>query len=90
MVVDQKGWDDATELLLGTLDKLLEIQAEASERLAASGEKSMLSKAVILHFKSPEPSDGTAKRRRPAAQLRTDALRAATLDKYCRLIRTML
>lgn len=57
MVVDQKGWDDATELLLGTLDKLLEIQAEASERLAAGGEESMLSKAVILHFKSPKPAD---------------------------------
>ena len=58
MVVDQKGWDDATELLLGTLYRLLEIQAEASERLATSGEKGMLSKAVILHFKSPEPSEG--------------------------------
>jgi DNA-binding transcriptional ArsR family regulator len=57
MVVDQKGWNDATELLLGALDRLLEIQAEASERLATSGEKSFLSKAVILHFKSPEPSD---------------------------------
>jgi len=57
MVVDQKGWDDATELLLGTLDRLLEIQAEASERLAESGEKSMLSKAVILHFKSPESTE---------------------------------
>src|SRR5689334_11335268 len=57
MVVDKKGWDDATELLLGTLDKLLEIQAEASERLAEGGEESMLSKAVILHFQSPETTD---------------------------------
>lgn len=57
MVVDKKGWEDTTELLLGTLDRLLEIQTEASERLAQSDEESMLSKVVMLHFKSPA-SDG--------------------------------
>ncbi|HET8814327.1 MAG TPA: winged helix-turn-helix domain-containing protein [Solirubrobacterales bacterium] len=57
MVVDQKGWEDAAELLAGTLDRLLEVQAEASERLAASGEAGMLSKVVMLHFKSPNPQD---------------------------------
>jgi DNA-binding transcriptional ArsR family regulator len=59
MVVDKKGWEDTTELLLGTLDRLLEIQAEASERLAKSDEESMLSKVVMLHFKSPG-SEATA------------------------------
>lgn len=54
MVVDKKGWKDSVELLLGTLDRLLEIQAEASERLANSGEAGMLSKVIMLHFKSPE------------------------------------
>jgi DNA-binding transcriptional ArsR family regulator len=53
MVVDKKGWQDTSELLLNTLDRLLEIQAEASERLAAGKESGMLAKAVILHFKSP-------------------------------------
>ncbi|HEU4707012.1 MAG TPA: helix-turn-helix domain-containing protein [Solirubrobacterales bacterium] len=53
MVVDKKGWEDSTQLLADALDRLLEIQAEASERLAKSGEKGMLAKAVILHFKSP-------------------------------------
>jgi DNA-binding transcriptional ArsR family regulator len=53
MVVDKKGWDDASSLLGDTLDKLLAIQAEASQRLAASGEQGMLSKVVMLHFKSP-------------------------------------
>jgi DNA-binding transcriptional ArsR family regulator len=54
MVVDRKGWDDASSLLGDTLDKLLSIQAEASQRLAASGEQGMLSKVVMLHFKSPD------------------------------------
>ncbi len=58
MVVDKKGWEDASELLAGTLDRLLEIQAEANQRLAGSGEEGMLSKAVILHFKSPASAEG--------------------------------
>lgn len=53
MVVDKKGWEDTAELLAGTLDKLLEIQAEANERLAKSDEESLLSKVIMLHFKSP-------------------------------------
>lgn len=54
MVVDKKGWDDASALLGETLDRLLAIQAEASERLAANRETGMLSKVVMLHFKSPQ------------------------------------
>jgi hypothetical protein len=54
MVVDKKGWDDASSLLAETLDRLLAIQAESSERLASSGETGMLSKVVMLHFKSPD------------------------------------
>jgi predicted ArsR family transcriptional regulator len=55
MVVDKKGWEDTVDLLAGTLDRLLEIQTEATERLAGSGEESMLAKVVMLHFKSPAP-----------------------------------
>jgi hypothetical protein len=53
MVVDKQGWDDASSLLAQTLDRLLAIQAEASERLLGSEESGMLSKVVMLHFKSP-------------------------------------
>lgn len=59
MVVDRKGWEDTSSLLLQTLDRLLEIQAEASERLTASDEESMLTKVVMLHFKSPAAEKGT-------------------------------
>lgn len=62
MVVDKKAWEDASSLLEGTLDRLLEIQAEANERLATSGEEGFLSKVVMLHFKSPsaEAADESA------------------------------
>jgi Helix-turn-helix domain len=59
MVVDKKAWGDVVTLLLGTLDRLLEIQAEASERLAGSDEPGMLSKVEMLHFKSPDPAPET-------------------------------
>jgi Helix-turn-helix domain len=59
MVVDKKAWGDVVSLLLGTLDRLLEIQAEASERLANSDEPGMLSKVEMLHFKSPDPAPET-------------------------------
>ena len=59
MVVDQKGWDDVSGLLRQTLDRILEIQAEASQRIAdGEGEEAgILSKVHMLHFKSPEPAD---------------------------------
>lgn len=57
MVVDEKGWSDVASLLAETLDRVLEIQAESSERLAESKEQGMLSKVQILHFKSPEPKE---------------------------------
>jgi len=57
MVVDKRGWGDVTTLLLGTLDRLLEIQAEASERIANGEEPGMLTKVEMLHFKSPEAKE---------------------------------
>ncbi|HEX8753651.1 MAG TPA: winged helix-turn-helix domain-containing protein [Solirubrobacterales bacterium] len=60
MVVDKQGWSDVVELLSGTLDRVLEIQAESSERLANSDEKSMLAKVMMLHFKSPDPEEQDA------------------------------
>jgi hypothetical protein len=60
MVVDQKAWDETTELLTETLERVLAIQTEASERLATSGEDGMLSKVVMLNFRSPDPSGDKA------------------------------
>lgn len=54
MVVDKRGWDDVSDLLKNTLDRVLEIQAEASARIAAGEEPGILSKVHMLHFKSPD------------------------------------
>ncbi|MEZ5077745.1 MAG: winged helix-turn-helix domain-containing protein [Solirubrobacterales bacterium] len=56
MVVDQQGWSDVASLLSETLDRVLEIQAESSARLADGGEaeRGIVSKVHLLHFKSPD------------------------------------
>ena len=56
MSVDQQGWNDAAEVLANALDRLIEIQAEATTRMAESGEEPIHSRALILHFKSPGPA----------------------------------
>lgn len=53
MVVDRQGWDDVTTLLKDTLDRILEIQADSANRLAAAGEEGFSTKVEIMHFKSP-------------------------------------
>jgi DNA-binding transcriptional ArsR family regulator len=53
MVVDEQGWSEVSDLLGGTLDRVREIQAESSERIAASDEPGIPSKVHLLHLKSP-------------------------------------
>lgn len=53
MVVDEQGWQDLATLLDGTLDQVLEIQAEVDNRLAKGGSDGIRAKVEILHFKSP-------------------------------------
>jgi hypothetical protein len=48
MVVDKQGWGEVASLLAETLDRVLEIQAQSSGRLAAGDEP-------VMHFKSPQP-----------------------------------
>jgi len=60
MVVDDQGWGDVAGLLADTLDRILEIQAEANERLAKSGEEGKLAKVGIVHFTSPPPQPDAA------------------------------
>jgi len=55
MVVDKQGWTETSTLLAETLDRLLAIQANASERIAGSDEPTILAKVDLLHFKSPVP-----------------------------------
>jgi predicted ArsR family transcriptional regulator len=66
MVLDGKGWKDVSETLKGALDRLLEIQTEASQRTAESGEPGTLAKVHLMHFKSPNSDElAAADARRP-------------------------
>jgi DNA-binding transcriptional ArsR family regulator len=68
MVVDKQGWSETATLLSNTLDRLLEIQAAASERIANGDEPGILSKVNMLHFKSPDPEpEGSAEETADAA-----------------------
>jgi DNA-binding transcriptional ArsR family regulator len=60
MVVDKQGWGETTVLLNETLDRLLEIQSESSERIANGDEAGILSKVEMMHFKSPDSKDEAA------------------------------
>jgi Helix-turn-helix domain len=65
MVVDERGWADVSTVLKSTLDRVLEIQAEASARIAAGDEPGILSKVHLLHFKSPDAAARTATKAEP-------------------------
>lgn len=61
LVIDKQGWTEVSTLLAETLDRVLEIQGEAGERLANSDEDGTLSKVEIMHFRSPDPSSNGSK-----------------------------
>jgi len=56
MVLDRAGWEEVVALLNETLDRVLSIQATASERLAESKGEAILSKVEMMHFRSPQPA----------------------------------
>lgn len=60
MVLDKQGWNDVTALLAGTLERLVEIQAEASDRIANGEGTGMLTKVEMLHFASPNAAADAA------------------------------
>lgn len=54
MVLDEQGWTDVSNLLQEALDRLPEIQAEVTNRLAETKESGTLAKVHMMHFKSPD------------------------------------
>lgn len=73
MVVDKQGWEDVSTLLKGALDRLLAIQSESSERIAASDEPGILSKVHLLHFKSPAANASRKEAASPEAEAESTA-----------------
>lgn len=51
LVLDEQGWTETIGLLNDTLEKLVDMQAEAAERMAANGsEDSITAEAVLIGF----------------------------------------
>jgi DNA-binding transcriptional ArsR family regulator len=53
LVVDEEGWKEINALLAETLDRAIEIQEQAANRIA-DGSDSLSTKLGILYFESPE------------------------------------
>ena len=49
-IVDEQGWQESVELINGTLEKVLDIQAESAKRLAKSDEEGIPATAVLINF----------------------------------------
>jgi DNA-binding transcriptional ArsR family regulator len=74
LVLDQQGWKDVNQLLLETMDRVVEIEAESAKRLASDGEGGFNTKMVLMHFESSGSAEGR-KRSRPNRARRTKKTR---------------
>jgi DNA-binding transcriptional ArsR family regulator len=66
LVLDEKGWEEVSEILTDTLDRLVEAQADAAERIAGEGtaDAGIASTVAVLHFEGGERKQRAAKQRR--------------------------
>jgi DNA-binding transcriptional ArsR family regulator len=61
LVLDQKGWEQVNELLVETMKRVEELEAECAERRSSDGEAGFSTKMVLMHFES----SGAEGRKRP-------------------------
>lgn len=64
VVLDAKGYEDMTDLLAMTLDKVLAIQEKAAARMVRSKEDGRVTEVVIMHFDKVPEAKAPAKRTR--------------------------
>jgi DNA-binding transcriptional ArsR family regulator len=64
LVLDEQGWSEVNELLLDTMNRVVEIEAESAKRRAGDGESGFNTKMVLMHFESATGGGGT-KRSKP-------------------------
>jgi DNA-binding transcriptional ArsR family regulator len=55
MIVDEQGWQDAAKALGGLLERVFEIQAESTERLARANEEGVPVTVAMLAFEAAGP-----------------------------------
>jgi DNA-binding transcriptional ArsR family regulator len=61
LTLDEQGWSDITALLSETLERALEIQEEAADRLNDSKDSGISTKLAVLHFETPQAKKGAKK-----------------------------
>jgi DNA-binding transcriptional ArsR family regulator len=64
LVLDEQGWTEVNELLLDTMNRVVEIEAESAKRRAGDGEPGFNTKMVLMHFESAGDGGGP-KRSKP-------------------------
>ena len=52
LALDQTGWEQVNELLVDTINRVAEIEAECAERRTGDGEAGFITKMVLMHFES--------------------------------------
>jgi DNA-binding transcriptional ArsR family regulator len=65
LVLDDQGWSEVNELLLDTMNRVVEIEAESAKRRAGDGEPGFNTKMVLMHFESASAGGGP-KRSKPS------------------------
>jgi len=73
--IDEQGWNDLHDLLVHTLDKAMQIQADSASRASKNGDDAFNVNLVMMTHPTPStakettaPSSGTRKRRRSGAK----------------------
>jgi DNA-binding transcriptional ArsR family regulator len=71
VVLDEKGYEQMTDLLAKTLDRVLEIQEKAAARMVRTAEDGRVTEVVIMHFDKAPASAKTSKAKPKRRRRRT-------------------
>jgi DNA-binding transcriptional ArsR family regulator len=58
LVLDQTGWKQVNHLLVETMKRVGEIEAECAQRRSSNGEAGISTKMVLMHFESSGTAEG--------------------------------
>ncbi len=58
LVLDQTGWEQVNDLLVETMNRVGEIEAECAQRRSSNGEAGISTRMVMMHFESSGTADG--------------------------------
>lgn len=70
-VVDEQGWNESTDLVAETLNRIIKIQADSAKRLAKSKEDGIPATAVFMNYEGVPPGAKSAKGAKKAKAKKT-------------------